>query len=179
VAEAFFLKDSDRKVLMSLIDEAKRRPRNTTGRPRDSRIDDEEMPAPEVYVALTPPDGIPALQGDSGSQTGTGTGTGQPGPGDIPGHADCAIYRKLDLDGDPVLEPMGITRDVYNVATVAVSGNTWVLIERDKLGTWWANTALPGLGPYLNVVTEVCPIFEDGPLIAEDLPSLIDLGTAP
>lgn len=88
-------------------------------------ITDEPPQAPEVYIALVPSGGIPACEGT--------TGTGGPGyvAGDIPGHADCDIYRLVN-------ETLYFTRKrqrVYNLAPTAIS-QQWAEVSREKYGIW-------------------------------------------
>lgn len=92
----------------------------------------EMYQAPEVYIAKTPPGGIPALSQATATGTGTGTDTT-----DTPGYANCDIYR-IQLYGDvPELEPVGgLFRRVYNVAGDLVPGNQWIVVVRDKFGSW-------------------------------------------
>lgn len=119
----------------------------------DDSMDREEWLAPEVYVARTPAGGIPALVGVRITAT---TGTSEAaekdaGQDDIPGVAECAIYKKVTSeDGRPRMEDMGITKEVYNLFD-RIPGNDWAVIARDKDGTWWVIAAMtegeePGTG---------------------------------
>jgi len=123
-----------------------------------------DQPTPEVYIALTPESGIPGLilytteprPEDSGSGTITGTGSAV-GQGNIPGTAFCEIYRIVfNADEDvgtqfgtqfgtgsvsivPELEPVGMGQVlVYNLADTAYGGGEWLLVVRDKFGSWIA-----------------------------------------
>lgn len=100
-------------------------------------IEDQEFPAPDVYVALTPADGIPALTTESGV-----------GTEDEPGYADCEVYRLVTSpDGLKVMAPVyNLTKRVYNLASTAYDGDNWVLVIRDKLGIWWAISPIAGGG---------------------------------
>jgi hypothetical protein len=90
----------------------------------------EEMPAPEMYVALTPIGGIPALVQASST----------PGEGDEPGVADCQIYKIVKGADDFLEEVANVTKPVYNLNGEEIAGETWVLVQRDKFGTWFAIT---------------------------------------
>lgn len=95
---------------------------------------DDEYLTPEVYVALTPSGGIPALA--EGSDVGTAFGAG-----DTPGSASCQIYQRLP---DGTLQVItGLTRTVYNLSESAVDGTSWVLVVRDKYGNWYTLPAAP------------------------------------
>ncbi len=130
------LSDHDAELVQRLLDDR----RNSRGNP-PNRADhrDEGHQAPEVYVALTPLAGIPALQ----RQTTTGTGTGSHSGGiwdDVPGSADCEIYRVLP---GPILRYTGQVKTVYNLSTASVDGSAFALVVRDKYGQWFA-VRLPG-----------------------------------
>src|SRR5262245_6155016 len=74
--------DADIEVLKGMVEAERNRRRNTTGRSTRDRIEDEEMLAPEVYIARVPAGGIPALVEESGA-----------GIEDTPGQADCDVYQ--------------------------------------------------------------------------------------
>jgi hypothetical protein len=116
----------------------------------DSKIDHEEILSSEVYIALTPESGIPAL----------GVGTATPGPGDIPGSADCSIYRIAYDGSDFVIEASAaIGRKVYNLSSQAIEGNTWVTISRDKFGVWIV-TSIGAMGASIGFMVELNSGFE-------------------
>lgn len=116
--------------------------------PAKGREEQEDYAGAEVYVVLTPPAGIPAL--DPYHLT-TGTGTHH-ATDDIPGRADCYIYTIQDADEEPGsgtgtpgnlfnnnlnnLLPVQIKVPVYNLSTTAVPGNSWRPVVRDKFGHW-------------------------------------------
>jgi hypothetical protein len=130
VAKAFLLNESDRKVLARLISEEAHRLRREPANPDGGRADHEEMFPPEVYVVLTPSGGIPALA--EGADTGTAAGAG-----DLPGFADCSIY-KVVTTNPPQLSPVsGLSRRVYNLSFSNFPGNAWALAVRDKFGNWF------------------------------------------
>lgn len=125
------LSDNDVAVLRELVREWRGDRENQD---RSPKYPENDHQAPEVYVALTPPGGIPALM-----EPGLGTGTGS---GNEANFASCAIYRLLPVDGNLTafdLHPVfGLNHDVYNLSETAVAGDSWVLAVRDKFGVWWA-----------------------------------------
>lgn len=129
MATGYLLTEKDRELIRGLIAEERRRYGGTAQRPHN---DGEDWQTPEVYVANTPEGGIPAL-----SDLGTGSGAG---PGDVPGYADCDIYKiKLDGDGEPTTVKAGsLSKRVYNFSASGITGDSWVLTIRDKFGKWIA-----------------------------------------
>ncbi len=120
------LTEQDAKVLREFL-AAQRRKKPAIRYAREP----DEPPAPETYVALTPAGGIPAIT------LGVGTGTGS-GPDQV-AYADCDIYRVVRLRSFKQLHAMGITRPVHSLSHEAVPGGIYVLITRDKGGTWWVS----------------------------------------
>ncbi len=110
--------------------------------------------APEVYV-VNASSGIPALVENTGSADE-----------DKPGHADCQVYNILDEAGtgtDTELAAIeSFTLTVYNLSTIAIPADSWVLAVRDKSGRWIAtfsfNPADDCLGPTFtrNVRETIC-----------------------
>lgn len=92
-------------------------------------IPEELGQSPDVYIARSPPSGIPGLVEE------TGTGVGQ--ENDIPGSAVCDIY-KISHSEDRLYEVEGFTKTVRNISISTIAGNTWVLVVRDKFGDWFA-----------------------------------------
>lgn len=148
MAKQFYLSESDQALLREWISVARHSPRNVHNRHGKCVADDEEMMAPEVYVARTPEDGIPAL--DENNVIGTGSGTGSDVEliafdDDEPGYASCNVYR-VDLvqhtgTGNPTPTLVSIdelTRRVYNLSTTEIAGNKLILIIRDKWDSWFA-----------------------------------------
>jgi hypothetical protein len=127
------------------------RVRNTTGRPAPAL--DDYPTASDCYIARTPAAGIPAIVGEF-SYTGTGTGSCIPGwagtgtgtgtgtwatDDDQPGYADCQVYRIIERCGVPVVDHVsGLVKRVYNLSTSDIPGDTWIIAERDKWGSWLA-----------------------------------------
>lgn len=141
--------DKGIREIQNLIREEQHRTRNTSGRGRDPSLDAQDWLPPEVYVALTPPEGIDALSIDTDTGTGTelaGTGTGE---GNTPGFADCDIYRVIHAgtppDDTPNLHPVGsLNKRVHNISSTPIGGSTWILVIRDKFGIWFASGSLGG-----------------------------------
>lgn len=92
-------------------------------------ITDEPPQAPEVYIALVPSGGIPACEGT--------TGTGGPNfeAGDVPGYADCGIYRLVN----GIIYYTRQTKRVYNLSGDVIT-QQWITVKRDKFGQWFADT---------------------------------------
>lgn len=140
--DKFYLTEADVMFLRQLKEEHTHRNVNT---PNRFAQPDPEFSTPEVYVALTPAGGIPALV--------PGTGTGGSDIGATPGTADCYIYRNDLTTGQ--LTYSGFTKPVYNLSGTAVPGNAFVIAERDKWGTWFAVDMSEGGGGSSLTVEEV------------------------
>lgn len=151
------LTGADLDVIKALVRDYRNGP--TRGRGYDGRVDHEEQQAPEVYVALTPSGGIPALA--ASSVVDTGTGQADEHNGDAPGYAECAAYRVLPpadgTDGAELWEVPGLSFRVHNASGSDVAGDSWVLVVRDKGGVWWAVTGGGGgsEASFLVLLTEV------------------------
>lgn len=115
---AYVLSESDVRVLRDLLRRDERQilsPRN-----RPSALELEEELFPEVYVILTPSDGIDAYSG-----------------GDVPS-AVCQVWRLIRSGSNDLLERVdGLTREVYNLSGMAVAGSARGLAARDKFGQWY------------------------------------------
>lgn len=133
MADHYLLSGEDRAWIQRLINESVDR---TAGLKDHSGPPDRVSDAPETYVALTPSTGIPAL-----NRSGT-TGTDTPDPDaldDVPGSAQCNVYRCYSVLGVRRLRRVGqLKRTVLNLGPLALAGNVFVLITRDKFGTWYA-----------------------------------------
>lgn len=129
------LTDADRRKLKQLFDDFYGESRTSPVRTQTPR--DEEYLTPEIYVALTPAGGIPALA--EGPDAGTAFGEG-----DIPGSADCQIYQVIAGSLDTIT---GVTRTVYNLSESDIDGDSWILATRDKFGKWWAVPSAPEAVP--------------------------------
>jgi hypothetical protein len=92
-----------------------------------------------MYLALTPAGGIAAA-----AQGSTGTGI-HAAIDDIPGSADCQVYRTLNVTGVPFLATAGFqVRRVHNYNPLAIPGNKLVQVFRDNFGQWYV-----WVSPYL------------------------------
>lgn len=127
----FFVTESDRDVLRGLIDREKKRIQNTTNRPA---LPPSEATTPEVYLALTPTGGILATTDDADPQ-----------------YADCTIFRVLNQNTSlsQIVQAFDATVRVFNPFDVAVAEDSYVLVTRDKFGTWVV-TAGGGAGGTVN-----------------------------
>ncbi len=141
------LTPADQAVLKRLIAQANRLPRGESGA-RDStagNLEHHDTSGPDVYVARTPPDGIPALNEGETSWTGTGTLT-HAGTGtelledDSPGWAWCTVWKSIWFSGVPYLLPVfSAPKKVLNVSTSQIPGDTWVIIKLDRRGDWYVD----------------------------------------
>jgi hypothetical protein len=130
----YFLTPEQLRVIEGFLYHAKRtyknRPLGVLG---DDSVDHEEFPSPEVYVARTPYEGIPGF--DSYTDVGTGTGA-------FPHTAECEIY-KVDFSNDH-MEAAGFTKVITNLSPTSIAGDKWIIVLRDKFGTWYAIDIIPG-----------------------------------
>jgi len=137
----YALTEKERAEILALIEEDKRKVRRIR-----SILPADDNSVPEVYIARTPVNGIPALV----EAPGTGTGSELE---DLPGFAECDIYRIVASEDfgtgtstdDYKLVPVPhLSRRVFNLSTGAVQGERWVPVVRDKWGSWlvFVNTPL-------------------------------------
>jgi len=119
VAKIRGLSENDIKLIESFISKVRTQERNTSGRPR-ADFDDHNQ-APEVYLAKTPAGGISAVSGATA------------------GSADCDIYH---LIAGEILPVSTLFKAVYNIHTVDLPGNIWVVVNRLKGGSWVALATL-------------------------------------
>ncbi len=130
MAQQFILSEADRNLIQELLLAAKGRRVSYPTRSPEPTID---YRVPETYIAYVPTGGIPSML-DAGGEWVTDTGTGTD---DAPGTVDCEIYQVLGKDsGSAYLSNMDFTLPVYNIFPFPVTEHQWVLITRDKLGTW-------------------------------------------
>ncbi len=139
----FIPTDRDRQLLQWMLDQERQRTQNTRNR---NYRPPEDQPSSGGYIALTPPDGIPAF-GSGPPLEFTGTGTSDV---DNPGYADCTVYQTVDVGSGtyaPDLYSANFTVQVLNLSSTTIPGMTWVFIQQDKWGNWWVvlNTAVGGL----------------------------------
>lgn len=128
--EAWLPSNDDRILIQELLDERKRQSLNA---PLEKE-QDRPSSSPEVYVCKPPPNGIPPLT------------IRMPYYPDIPGQADCDIYR-IDINtstGDPeLIEVSNVSRTVYNVSLSWID-TPYKIINRDKYGKWVAECPCGG-----------------------------------
>lgn len=165
--ERFNLTRRDRELTQEAISRAQRQSARQFP-PREESAD--QYFTPEVYIARTPPGGIPALA----EETGTANQ-------DFPGSAECPIWRTLydQATASPRMAYAGFTREVLNLSHEAIGGGRWVICWRDKFGAWFTagigpnpdvedtgtGADLPETPQYLSVVTNVC--MDTGDLVVE------------
>lgn len=121
------LSPADHRRLLGAVTRVRRTPQEGVGPPH---VDPNEYRAPDVYVARTPSGGISGM--DEFSGTGSATGSMYE-----PGFAFCDIWRLDRTTGKLVQVLSAPDAKVYNFTGAAVGGNQWVLVCRDKFGTWW------------------------------------------
>jgi hypothetical protein len=143
----YILSGADRDKLQRLFDEWARRQHNTQNRPNFRGLDNEQWLAPEVYIALTPPEGIPAVAFEPGTATSSALFT------DVPIFSGlCQVYKGITASSigtgtgtsfEDLLIPVKLMTPmrVFNYSNSDLPGGVWILIARDKFGTWFAVTA--------------------------------------
>jgi hypothetical protein len=142
MATLYTFSEAEISLLKEMANSYRGRRRNTSNRSDDDYWDESQNSF--TYIALTPDEGIDAL-----TQPGTGTGTNFPdAEGDIPGSAECDIYRIYPPDtlgGLYTLRAITyLTETVYNLSQSAVEGNRWVLITQDRFANWIITDTLAG-----------------------------------
>lgn len=128
MADAYYLTEEDLVKIRQIAEQVLGTRKNSPSR---YRLGEEESQSPEVYVALTPMGGIPALTPNT--EAGTGTGSGD---FDEPGFANCDIYKLVDR-GNPELLYSGFNRRIYNLSSSIIPEDTWIIVARDKFGRWY------------------------------------------
>lgn len=148
MAEGYLLTREDKDKVQEVIDFVRTRRVNTVGRTYESQ---EDWQAPEVYVARTPPGGIPSLIPAPGSSIK-----------DEPGCVSCNIYRILTDEaaagtgcGDTLIPVSGLSYRIHNLTPGTIPGDTWVLVSRDKFGHWFAVEAAGAVGFWAQLIGPV------------------------
>lgn len=128
MAKAYLLTEEDRAAIARLMEMVE----STPQRPPRAQHDNfnEDQVGPSVYLARVPDTGIAAL--NEGAVTGTGTGTVT--DDDVPGYADCEIYRVLQSTNQII--PLHTIRRVYNLSTTAIRRDSWAIVVREGSGAW-------------------------------------------
>lgn len=129
MAEGFILNANDKRIISQVVREVLSQQGNPQAQ-NPSGIEFEDHQAPEVYIALPPQGGIPAL-------TRVGT-SDSPGIGDTPGSADCDIYT-LDSSGN--LQKVGTTSFAVKNLSKTIVSQDWVIVKRNKHGVWFCEEA--------------------------------------
>lgn len=113
-----FFSEADLRILEEALTRVKTQQRNTSGRPKtevDSSMDRG------VFVAKTPAGGISAeAKGVAGS-------------------AECFIYH---LIGNAIESVSSLFKLVYNIHSVDMPGNAWIIVVKDNRGSWLAVSTL-------------------------------------
>jgi hypothetical protein len=146
MAKLNLLTDTDMALIKQVVSSELQRIQNLGTKNPNFLAGDDQF-TPEVYIALTPSNGIAPLSIQAGTSTGTGTG-------DAPGSAECEIWRIIDNN----LTPMDIPdKTVYNISTNVIPGQTWIVVLRTKDGVWLAASAAgPSTTP---LISGVCGCF--------------------
>jgi hypothetical protein len=135
------ISDGDAAVLREIAQLYRQSRRNTPNLESDTEL---VSVSTDVYVARTGAAGIPRLKlGPGSAKPETGTGSGY---GDMPGSATCDIYRLSDVVPQR-LQRVFYNVSVYNLSRTAVAAVSWVLVARDKFGTWYVLETPPTTCP--------------------------------
>lgn len=130
MADGYYLSESDRQILNELIRDYRSRSSTTSTRAVQRP---EYYANADIYLARTPDTGIPALTEATGASNY-----------DTPGSATCYIY-KVSTDGttgESSIKPVDQTRrKVFNVSHEDIGGNRWIVVVKDKFGSWFATIA--------------------------------------
>lgn len=146
MADKYVLSEADRNAIKAMIAAEAKRVATTVNRPAP----EPDLPAaPDVYLAWVPDGGqIPRLSHvgfDSGTGTyGTGTGTYDEDNANEPGSVTLNIFRIREIEGGNQVKLVPhLTREVFNVSRTAILGPKWVVVARDKFGSWIALESVP------------------------------------
>lgn len=149
MALPLILTDADHKLIQEFLNKARQRVVNTQNR-EGVNIEDD-IQTPDVYVALTPLNGIPAM---SGGYPGYETcevfqllpTQFAPTPGSGTGSESPAADRPYQLNdaGFQILE-------VFNLSDVDIAGESYIVVEKDKWGRWLARDVNPASPPSLSL----------------------------
>lgn len=136
--KAFYVNEEDAAILKEVVQDYRRRhpfPARASLTPFIGEMPGDygdDIFTPEVYVALIPEDGIPALIKD--------------GDNYIPGYADCTIYKMWPVEAstgtgtETGLIATYFDHRVNNLSTLVItrSGDQiFCLVHRDKYGDWF------------------------------------------
>lgn len=123
--KGFLLNEEQARVFRGLMDLERRQVLTTQNRAEVPPK--EDYLAPDVYIAKTPEDGIPALNSSVDPP--------------VIEYIDCEIWRVADNGEEPhTLEVLtDFKLRVYNLYAFAIPGNAFIRIEREKFGVWTAD----------------------------------------
>lgn len=122
---AFVLSENDATILKAVIDRERNLVQSTRNR---AAVNPKNDPTVETYLARTPQNGLPAMS--AGAMLGTSSAQSLD---DVPGSANCSVFQTVD--GVPL--SAGFTVTVYNYSLSKVPPGLWMIIGRDKFGTWY------------------------------------------
>lgn len=88
--------------------------------------------SPDVLIAFTPLDGIPAL-------AEVESGTASVVSGDAPGSALCILGR-IDRTNEDTVTTLDKEQRVWNLQGTTIPGHTYIAVHRSKFGEWLAST---------------------------------------
>ena len=163
---ARFLSEKDRRLIQELLNDKRQRRVNTPSRPGREQgwTEGEDHQAPEIYIALPPATGIPALT------------PGEAGEPDIPGVATCEVYKLVNVvtvtgtgtnTTTPVLREVGLQKVVYNISSNEIpsteeagtgtgEAHNWVIVKRTKFGVWVVDYDVEGCR-YFELAGDLAP----------------------
>jgi hypothetical protein len=140
---AYVLSNSDVTLLKQIRDDLARKVK-----PVRSILEGghELVKTQDIFVAKTP---------------GVGTAVGIPAlSGNTPGAAMCLIYKLVPDTATIVLLETGRQEVVYNLSPTSIPSHTYILIKRDKFGTYWVEGSMSGItgltGTYTIVTAVSC-----------------------
>jgi hypothetical protein len=57
------------------------------------------------------------------------------------GSGDCSIYKAVEdiVTGQRTLVDIGLTKEIFNISSLAVAPDTYIAVEREKFGTWFVD----------------------------------------
>lgn len=125
----FLLDEKSRRLLQNLLDRERRRGVQPQIKQDSERSFDsgDASTSREIYLALSPAIGIPALTGFT------------------PGKGECVVYR-LDQETETLEEAPRESITVYNLGEEAIPASVFIGVWRDKFGTWFAEGSGTGMG---------------------------------
>ncbi len=111
------LTEEDVRIFKVLAERERKRLKNSTPR---RGPEEPDVYTPDTYLAFTPPGGIGARVGDEMES------------------AECEIYKSRQDGADRSIVPAHFSKTIFNYMSERVLGSCYVMVERDKFGTWYA-----------------------------------------